>query len=216
MSSIYNWFQERIEFQAIADDVTTKYVPPHVNLFYCLGGITLTLFILQVATGFALTFFYRPTIGEALNSVMNLGNNVTLGWLLRSGHLWVSTCLVTCMLLHVARVYLTGGFKAPREMTWLTGLLLALGMVTFGVTGYSLPWDQIGYWACVIVTGVPSVFGGLLGDALVRVLRGGRGVGSTTLTRYYQAHTFILPLAVSVTMLVHFLMIRKQGISGPL
>ena len=120
------------------------------------------------------------------------------------------------MLLHVARVYLTGGFKAPREMTWLTGLLLALRMVTFGVTGYSLPWDQIGYWACVIVTGIPSVFGGSLGDTLVRALRGGRGVGNTTLTRYYQAHTFILPLAASVTMLVHFLMIRKQGISGPL
>ena len=56
MSNIYDWFQERLEIQAIADDITSKYVPPHVNIFYCFGGITLTCFIIQVATGFAMTF----------------------------------------------------------------------------------------------------------------------------------------------------------------
>jgi cytochrome b6 len=58
MSNVYDWFQERLEIQAIADDITSKYVPPHVNIFYCLGGITLTCFIVQVATGFAMTFYY--------------------------------------------------------------------------------------------------------------------------------------------------------------
>ena len=65
MSNVYDWFQERLEIQAIADDITSKYVPPHVNIFYCLGGITLTCFIVQVATGFAMTFYYRPTVTDA-------------------------------------------------------------------------------------------------------------------------------------------------------
>ena len=61
LNKIYDWFEERLEIQAIADDITSKYVPPHVNIFYCLGGITLTCFLVQVATGFAMTFIIvRP------------------------------------------------------------------------------------------------------------------------------------------------------------
>ena len=86
MSSVYDWFQERLEIQAIADDITSKYVPPHVNIFYCLGGITLTCFIVQVATGFAMTFYYRPTVTEAFASVEYLMTEVNFGWLIRSVH----------------------------------------------------------------------------------------------------------------------------------
>ena len=85
----------------------------------------------------------------------------------------------------------------------------------FGVTGYSLPWDQVGYWACKIVTGVPEAIP-VVGTLLVEVLRSGPSVGQSTLTRFYSAHTFVLPVAAAVLMLAHFLMIRKQGISGPL
>ena len=123
--------------------------------------------------------------------------------------------MVLMMNLHVFRVYLTGGFKKPRELTWCTGVVLSVCTVSFGVTGYSLPWDQVGYWACKIVTGVPDVIP-FVGAPLVEVLRGGVGVGQSTLTRFYSLHTFVLPLLTAVFMLMHFLMIRKQGISGPL
>jgi hypothetical protein len=105
--------------------------------------------------------------------------------------------------------------KKPRELTWVTGVILASVTVSFGVTGYSLPWDQVGYWACKIVTGVPNAIP-VVGDSLVELLRGGTSVGQGTLTRFYSLHTFVLPLITAVLMLAHFLMIRKQGISGPL
>ena len=215
MSNVYDWFQERLEIQAIADDITSKYVPPHVNIFYCLGGITLTCFIVQVATGFAMTFYYRPTVTEAFASVEYIMTQVNFGWLIRSVHRWSASMMVLNMILHVCRVYLTGGFKKPRELTWVTGVALASVTVSFGVTGYSLPWDQVGYWACKIVTGVPDAIP-IVGDLVVKVLRGGVCVGQSTLTRLYSAHTFVLPVVASVLMLTHFLMIRKQGISGPL
>lgn len=215
MSSVYDWFQERLEIQAIADDITSKYVPPHVNIFYCLGGITLTCFIVQVATGFAMTFYYRPTVTEAFASVEYIMTQVNFGWLIRSVHRWSASMMVLNMILHVCRVYLTGGFKKPRELTWVTGVALASVTVSFGVTGYSLPWDQVGYWACKIVTGVPDAIP-LVGSLLVQVLRGGVSVGQSTLTRFYSAHTFVLPVVAVVLMLTHFVMIRKQGISGPL
>jgi cytochrome b6 len=215
MSNVYDWFQERLEIQAIADDITSKYVPPHVNIFYCLGGITLTCFIVQVATGFAMTFYYRPTVTEAFASVQYIMTEVNFGWLIRSVHRWSASMMVLNMILHVCRVYLTGGFKKPRELTWVTGVALASVTVSFGVTGYSLPWDQVGYWACKIVTGVPEAVP-IVGSLLVKVLRGGVSVGQSTLTRFYSAHTFVLPVVAAVLMLTHFVMIRKQGISGPL
>ena len=215
MSNVYDWFQERLEIQAIADDITSKYVPPHVNMFYCLGGITLTCFIVQVATGFAMTFYYRPTVTEAFASVQYIMTEVNFGWLIRSVHRWSASMMVLNMILHVCRVYLTGGFKKPRELTWVTGVALASVTVSFGVTGYSLPWDQVGYWACKIVTGVPDAIP-VVGGLLVQVLRGGVSVGQSTLTRFYSAHTFVLPVVAVVLMLTHFVMIRKQGISGPL
>ena len=215
MSKVYNWFNERLEIQSIADDVTSKYVPPHVNIFYCLGGITLTCFLIQVATGFAMTFYYRPTVTEAFASVQFIMTDVNFGWLIRSVHRWSASMMVLMMILHVFRVYLTGGFKKPRELTWVTGVILAVITVSFGVTGYSLPWDQVGYWAVKIVTGVPEAIP-VVGGLIVKLLRGGVSVGQSTLTRFYSAHTFVLPVVASVLMLTHFLMIRKQGISGPL
>jgi cytochrome b6 len=214
-SKAYQWFQERLEIQGIADDISTKYVPPHVNIFYCLGGITLVCFVIQFATGFAMTFYYKPTVAEALSSVQYIMNEVNFGWLIRSIHRWSASMMVLMMILHVFRVYLTGGFKKPRELTWVTGVVLAVITVTFGVTGYSLPWDQVGYWVVKIVSGVPAAIP-VVGDQLVTLMRGSESVGQATLTRFYSLHTFVLPWSIAVFMLLHFLMIRKQGISGPL
>jgi len=215
MSQIYDWFDDRLEIQAIADDITSKFVPPHVNIFYCIGGITLTCFIIQVATGFAMTFYYRPTVLEAFTSCQYIMTQVNFGWLIRSTHRWSASMMVLMMILHIFRVYLTGGFKKPRELTWITGVIMAVITVSFGVTGYSLPWDQVGYWAVKIVTGVPEAIP-IIGSLVVELLRGGVGVGQSTLTRFYSLHTFVLPLLASIFLLMHFLMIRKQGISGPL
>ncbi|KAD6796381.1 hypothetical protein E3N88_07277 [Mikania micrantha] len=166
-------------FAAIADDITSKYVPPHVNIFYCLGGITLTCFLVQVATGFAMTFYYRPTVTDAFASVQYIMTEANFGWLIRSVHRWSASMMVLMMILHVFRVYLTGGFKKPRELTWVTCVVLAVLTASFGVTGYSLPWDQIGYWAVKIVTGVPDAIP-VIGSPLVELLRESASVGQST------------------------------------
>jgi cytochrome b6 len=194
--------EERLEVQAIADDISSKYVPPHVNIFYCFGGLVLTCFLIQVATGFAMTFYYRPSVVDAFASVEYIMTSVNFGWLIRSVHRWSASMMVLMLVLHVFRVYLTGGFKKPRELTWVTGVILSVVTVSFGVTGYSLPWDQVGFWACKIVTGVPAAVP-VVGPPLVLLLRGGESVGQATLTRFYSAHTFVLPLAAAVLMLTH-------------
>jgi cytochrome b6 len=219
MGFIYDWCEERLEIQSIADDILAKFVPPHVNIFYCFGGIVLTTFVFQGATGFALTIYYRPTVVEAFSSLQLILYHVNLGWFIRSVHRWSSGVIQLVLILHITRVYLTGGFKKPRELIWITGVILALAALSFGVTGYSLPWDQVGYWACKIVTSVPEALDEIvagIGEIAVLTLRGGFSVGQSTLTRLYSIHTFVLPLLTLVLVIIHFSMLRKQGISGPL
>lgn len=218
MGFIYDWFEERLEIQSIADDILAKYVPAHVNIFYCFGGIVLTSFLFQAGSGFALTIYYRPTVVEAFSSIEIILYQVNLGWFIRSIHRWSSGVMVVVLILHIIRVYLTGGFKKPRELIWITGVVLALTTVSFGVTGYSLPWDTVGYWACKIVTSVPAAIDDLVpgvGSFLVIALRGGVSVSQATLTRLYSIHTFVLPVISLILVVIHFSMLRKQGISGP-
>jgi cytochrome b6 len=171
------WWEERFEIQSIA---------------YCFGGIMLTSFIFQAGSGFALTIYYQPTVVEAFPSVQLILYHVNLGWFIKSIHRWSSGVMVLILILHIARVYLTGGFKKPREFIWITGIILAVTSISFGVSGYSLPWDQVGYWACKIVTSVPEALDNLIsgsGKIFVVALRGGFSVNQSTLTRFYSIHT---------------------------
>jgi cytochrome b6 len=216
---LYDWCEERFEIQALADDILAKFVPPHVNVFYCFGGLVLTAFLFQAASGFALTSYYQPTVLEAFSSVQLILDSIHLGWFLRSLHRWSSGVMVLVLILHIGRVYFTGGFKKPREFTWLSGILLSLPTVSFGVTGYSLPWDQVGYWALEIVTSLPEALGNIIpgfGKISLLRLRAGASVGQATLTRFYCLHTFVFPAASLVLVLIHFSLLRQMGISGPL
>ena len=193
--SIYSWFEERLELQSISDDVISKSVPPHVNIFYCFGGIVLTSFIIQVVTGLGLTLYYSPTTISAFTSVEYIVTKVHFGSLLRSLHRWSSSLMLLSLILHIFRVYLTGGLKKPRELIWVSGVLLSFLTLSFGVTGYSLPWDQISYWASKIVTAVPESIEELIsgiGTQIVRTLRGSSSLGSSTLSRFYSFPTFLL------------------------
>ena len=174
---IYDWCEERFEIQSIADDILAKFVPAHVNIFYCFGGIMVTSFIFQGGSGFALTIYYQPTVVEAFPSVQLILAHVNLGWFIKSIHRWSSGVMVLILILHIARVYLTGGFKKPRELIWITGIILAVTTVSFGVSGYSLPWDQVGYWACKIVTSVPEALDNLI-----------PGIGKISVLTYNSPH----------------------------
>ena len=218
MGFIYDWCEERLEIQSIADDILAKFVPAHVNIFYCFGGIVLTSFIFQGGSGFALTIYYQPTVVEAFTSVQIILYHVNLGWFIQSLHRWSSSIMVLVLIIHITRVYLTGGFKKPRELIWITGIFLAFNTISFGITGYSLPWDIVAYWACKIVTSIPEALDNFIpgiGKLSVFTFRGGFSVSQSTLTRLYSIHTFVLPLVTLIYVLAHFTMLRKQDISGP-
>jgi len=133
---IYDWSEERLEIQCIGDDILGKCVPPHVNIFYCFGGVVLISLLLQVVSGVALTMYYSATVVSGFSSVTSIVGQTYLGWLNRSIHRWCGSCMVCSMILHLCRLYLTGGLKKARELIWMTGIILGAVTVMFGVTGY--------------------------------------------------------------------------------
>jgi quinol-cytochrome oxidoreductase complex cytochrome b subunit len=184
-----------------------------LSYLFCLGGITFTLFLLQVLTGLLLSIHYTPSETDAYVSIQQLHTTVPLGTVLRSVHHWAANLMVVMVVLHMFRVFVTGSYKTPRELNWIAGALLLALTLGFGFTGYLLPWDQKAYWATVVGTNmVGSV--PLIGPALAGLVRGGTEVGGRTLLRFYSLHVLWFPLLTGLALWVHFHVLRRTGISG--
>jgi len=193
--------------------VLDKPVPAGINYLTCFGGITFTLFVMQVLTGLLLSLYYTPSDADAYRSIQRLQLEVALGRLLRSVHHWSANLMVVAIVLHMLRVFVNGAYKKPRELNWVAGSLLLVLTLGFGFTGYLLPWDQKAYWATVVGT---NMLGSIpfIGPALASVLRGGMDVTGQTLLRFYSMHILWLPLFTAFFLWVHFHVIRRLGVAG--
>jgi quinol-cytochrome oxidoreductase complex cytochrome b subunit len=175
-----------------------------------LGGSSLVLITLLAATGILLMLGYQPAPGTAYESILTIEREITFGALVRAMHYWSASLLVIVVLLHMARVFLTGAYHGPRQFNWVIGVSL-LGLVLANAfTGYLLPWDQLSYWAVTISTGMLS-YVPVIGGALQRVARGGTEIGADTLVLFYTIHTSIVPALLVAIMSLHFWRVRKAG-----
>ncbi len=183
--------------------------------YYCFGGITFFLFLIQVITGIILTIYYVPSTEKAYSSIYYISHYVSYGWLVRSIHYWSANLMIIFVILHMLRVFITGSYKPPREFNWIIGMLLLAMTLGFSVTGYLLPWDQRAFWTSTVTVSlikkVPFI-GGFIYYALV----GGETLGQPTLTRFFSFHVMLLPALIVAFLVMHFWMIRNQGISRPL
>ncbi len=212
-AGILDYINTRLGFTSRHRRVLDKPVPAWINYFYCFGGITFTLFLVQILTGLLLSVHDSPSEAEAYRSIQQLSRAVPLGNLLRSTHHWAANLMVVMVVLHMSRVFITGSYKNPRELNWIAGALLFVMTLSFGFTGYLLPWDQKAYWATVVGTNmlgsVPFV-----GAYLSALVRGGAEVTGQTLLRFYSMHILWLPLCTALFLWVHFHILRRVGISG--
>lgn len=212
---IYGPLDQRLGIRKALEKALKKPIPPHVNFLFCLGGIAFTLFLVQVITGIMLLMYYRPTTTEAYESVVYITNEVSFGWLIRGIHYWASNLMIVAVFLHMLRVFFYGAYKPPRDFNWSTGVILFILTLGFAFTGYLLPWNQTSYWATTVGTEIPGAVP-IIGKYLASLIKGGAEISQITLTRFFAIHVVILPAFMLLFLVAHFLMIRKQGISGPL
>lgn len=213
---IYYWIDERVEMHDyIKKDILDKPIPKGLNLSFCFGGITFFLFLMLAATGYFMTIYYVPSPEQAYDAVDYITYDVSLGQIVRGVHFWSANLMMVTICLHMIRVYIYGAYKKPREINWMTGVLLLSLTMAFGFTGYLLPWDQKAYWATKVGTSIMGTVP-FLGEYVLRITRGGELLGALTLVRFYSLHVIFLPILTGGLLLGHFFMIRKQGIATPL
>jgi quinol-cytochrome oxidoreductase complex cytochrome b subunit len=207
-----SWLDERLGWRRVWETIFLRKVP-EVNWLYTLGSATLFVTVNQIVTGILLTIYYVPTPDHAYDSVQYITTQVTAGWLIRGLHHWGASAMVVLTALHMLRVLLHGAYKYPREVTWFTGVGLLLLVLGFGFTGYLLPWDQKAYWATTIGTRIAGV-APLVGEAILRVMRGGPELSAVTLARFFGAHVWILPGGLLTLLVIHLYLVIRIGITA--
>jgi cytochrome b6 len=210
-----DWILNRTSLDGFMAETEKKTVPRHaLNPAYCLGGVTLVAFITLALTGIFLANYYIPSDGEAQDSIQAIATEIPFGFYAKSVHAWSANLMVIAIFLHTLRVFITGSYKRPRELTWIGGVLLMVFTFLFVLTGYILPMDERADLAA-------DTLSGMFGWAKSIPIIGGMfdwasETSSAALTSAYWMHVTILPLAIILFLLFHFWLIRRHGISGPL
>jgi quinol-cytochrome oxidoreductase complex cytochrome b subunit len=207
-----DWLDERLGWRRAWEAIFLRKVPK-VNWFYTLGSATLFVALNQMITGILLTIYYVPTPDQAYDSVQYITTQIPAGWLIRGLHHWGASAMVILTGLHMLRVIFTGAYKFPREVTWFTGVALLLIVVGFGFTGYLLPWDQKAYWATTVGTRIAAVTP-VIGEWILRVMRGGPELSAVTLARFFGVHVWMLPAALLILVGLHLYLVIRIGISA--
>ena len=214
MRRLFDWLDARVGFRGGRSVMLDEPLPPGTGWFFTLGSVLLALLAIQILTGAFLTLYYAATPDHAYDSVRFIAEQVTAGRLVRGLHHYGASFLIVVLALHLLRVVLFGSYRPPREVTWLSGIALLLLVLGFALTGYLLPWDQRAYWATVVSINIGRL-APAGGEFVASVLRGGATVGALTLTRWYALHVVFLPALLVLLVVLHLLLMRRQGISGP-
>ncbi len=212
---LLNWLDDRFGAGSLEVFLHSKTVPIHRHTFwYFFGGMTLFLFFIQILTGTLLLLYYRPTPNDAYESVEYVVTQVRFGWLIRSIHSWAANLMIFTAFVHMFSVYFMKAYRKPRELTWVTGILLLFLSMGFGFTGYLLPWNTVSYFATQVGTEMAGAVP-IVGRWMLTFLRGGEEVTGATLTRFFGFHVAVLPVLTIMMIALHLLLIQRLGLSVP-
>ena len=215
LRDLADWFDARTGYRSARRHLLDEPLPSGVGWWFVTGSILLFLLGVQLVTGIVLTMYYVPAPDHAYDSVRFIVDRLPFGSLVRALHFFGASFIVIAAVVHMVRVVAFGSYKTPREVTWMTGIILLLIILGFALTGYLLPWDQKAYWATVVTINIARSTP-FLGDQAAALMRGGVELGALTLLRWYTAHVILLPAALGGFVAAHIYLMRRHGISGPI
>jgi len=209
----YDWIERRVQLEGPVKDAVLHPVPASTaSWWYVFGSASLTLLMLQIATGVMLALIYVPSGAQAWNSLQVLNQQLPLGWFLRAMHGWGSNFMVAVVLIHMAQVFLFGAYKFPRELTWVLGVFMLLMTLGMAFTGQVLRFDQDAYWGLGIGASIAGRIP-FVGGQVVHLMLGGPIIAGATLSRFFALHVFIIPGMLLAFTGLHVWMVLKLGIN---
>jgi len=209
------FLEERLSLTELRHLAEKKKVPVHSqSVWYYLGGIAAILFMIMVSSGVLLMVYYVPEIQAAHASILKINSGVDFGWFFRSMHSWGANILIMVVMAHLFSTFFMKAYRGPRELTWLTGLVLMVVCLAFGFTGYLLPWDTVSFFATKIGIEVAEKTP-LIGPIVAHLLRGGDAIGQSTISRFFVIHVALLPICLLALGGLHVFFVQVHGISEP-
>src|ERR1041385_279077 len=210
------WVKDRVYLEDLVRFLGKKYVPIHRHsVWYYFGGVSLFLFIIQVVTGILLLLYYKSGEQLAFESIQFIMSKVQFGWLVRSIHSWAANLFLLAAMIHMFSVYFEKAYRKPREITWLTGMLMFFLALGFGFSGYLLPWNELSFFATKVGTDISGVVP-FVGTPLLMFLRSGEEETGATLSRFFGFHVAlfpgIFPVLLGITLVFH----QRQEMREPL
>jgi quinol-cytochrome oxidoreductase complex cytochrome b subunit len=213
---VNDWVDERLDIKTFTKFIEKKYVPIHSHsIWYYFGGVSLFLFLIQVITGILLLFYYKGSEDLAYESIQFIMSKVQFGWLVRSIHTWAANLFVLAVFIHMFSVFFQKAYRKPRELTWVTGVLLLFLSLALGFSGYLLPWNQVAFFATKVGTDIVGSVP-LVGETIKIFLRGGEDVTGATLSRFFGFHVALFPAMFTTLLIIHLVMVQRQGMSEPI
>lgn len=214
LKGIADWFDERTGYRAGLASALDEEVLGGARFAYVFGSVLTFLLVLQMTTGVFLAMYYSPSATDAWASVAFLNDQVSAGWFVRGLHSHGASAMVIVSGLHLFQVAVFGAYKKPRELNWIVGVLMLALILAFALTGYLLPWDQTGYWATQVATGIAGT-APLAGQQMQEAMQAGNGYGNLTITRFFALHVFVLPALMIGLTALHIALFRKHHQTPP-
>ena len=209
---LLDWLEDRTGYRRVVAAALEEPVPGGASWAYVFGSVLTFILINQIVTGILLAFYYSASAQTAWASVAYVQDQVSLGWLIRGLHGNGASAMVIVAGLHLFQVGVYGAYKKPRELNWIVGVVMLGLILVFALTGYLLPWDQKGYWATKVATGIMGETP-FIGDWLKGLVQGGNEYGNLTLSRFFTIHAFLLPAAILGLVGIHLALFRKHGVT---
>ena len=213
-SKLARWFDSRLPLLSLSHHLTEYPTPKNLNYWWTFGGILTFFLIAQIVTGIILAMHYVANTDLAFDSIEHIMRNVNYGWLIRYAHANGSSMFFLAVYIHIFRGLYYGSHKPPREMIWITGLIIYLLMMSTAFMGYTLPWGQMSFWAATVVS---NLFGAipLVGENITAWLWGGYSLGNPTLNRFYSLH-YLFPFLIFALVVLHIWALHIPGNNNPI
>ena len=187
--------------------------PINLNYMWSFGSLAGLSLVVQIVSGLLLAMHYSPDTSLAFDSVEHIMRDVNFGWQIRYTHSNGASMFFIVTYLHISRGLYYGSYMYPRDLLWISGVIIFIIMMATAFLGYVLPWGQMSYWGATVITNLFSAIP-VIGKYIVEWLWSGFSVGNPTLHKFYALH-FFLPFNLVGLVLIHLALLHEVGSNNP-